>query len=292
MTKQMIVIVGMIFIFPFMIIFPVVVQGSPLSFDVKLYGGLNYLSGGDLNTGLKGFHDYEGEYFCFFGLAHTGGEYNPVHWGLDFGGDFILRITPALGVGVGAGYIQGTNDSAITYGPVAAGMTSSAELSAVPLRLSVFYTLTALNAIRFNGYAGLGYYLAKASFDFRPYSPGDWVLYRLDADGGGLGFHGGLGIELKVSPAIAFFLEGQGRYASLGGFEGTASLSGSGGSSTSATGTVYSFTMIQGLLGNFPGIFIFSTPPSGPNFINVSEAKIDFSGFSLIAGIIFRFGAK
>jgi len=290
MTKLKIVAGVLIFVLPMLFVSPPNVRGSSLGIDLKLYGGLNYLSGGDFNTGLKGFTDYEGKYLWFFGLSPTGGEYNPVHGGMDLGGDLILRITPVWGVGIGAGYIRGTRDSEITYGPVSAGMTTTATLSAVPLRFGVFCALPLSSAIHIDLHAGLGYYLARASFTFRPYTPGSWVLYKMDADGGGLGFHGGLGIELKVSPAIAFFLEGQGRYASLGGFEGTSSISGSGGGGTSASGTAYFFTMVQGILGNFPGIFVFNSAPGAPNFLNVREAKIDFSGFSVLAGVIFRFG--
>ena len=279
----------LLFVFYLTVLFSASAYGSDLGFNLRLYGGLNYLSGGEFNTGLKGFNDYQGEYFQFFGLTHAGGEYNPVHRGMDIGGDLIFQITPALGIGIGAGYVQGNNDSTISYGPVPAGMTTAAELSAVPLRLSVFYTLLTGSAIRINLHAGLSYYLAAMSFDFRPYSPGSWVQYSADADGGGLGFHGGLGVELKLSQTVAIFLEGQGRYARLGGFEGKGTISNSLGGSVSANGTVYSFTMNQGLLGYFPGIFVFSTAPSGTFYSNVREAKIDFSGFSAVAGIIFRF---
>jgi hypothetical protein len=42
-------------------------------------------------------------------------------------------------------------------------------------------------------------------------------------------------------------------------------------------------------LGNFPAIFVHGSEPSGSSVSNVREAKIDFSGFSAIAGIIIHF---
>ncbi|MGB9004785.1 MAG: hypothetical protein WCB96_03580, partial [Candidatus Aminicenantales bacterium] len=104
------------------IFFPAPAACSNVGFSLKLYGGLNYFSGGDLNEGLKGMNEYYDRYFWFFGLTKTGGDYQPVHLGLNFGGDFIVQVTPALGIGLGAGYLQGTSESTVTFGPVAAGV--------------------------------------------------------------------------------------------------------------------------------------------------------------------------
>lgn len=206
---------------PLAILFPGSAYGSNISFSLKLYGGLNYIFGGDLNEGLKGVNDYYAKYFWYFGLTKSGGDYNPVHLGLDFGGDLIIQITPTVGIGLGAGHLRGTSESSITFTPVAAAEKTTATVSAVPLRLGMYFSLPAGAIVNVNFHAGLGYYLAKVSFDFRSSAPGSWEQSSARADANGLGFHGGLGLEFRLSPVISLFLEGLGRYASISGFEGS-----------------------------------------------------------------------
>jgi len=188
--------------FSLALVLPSPVHGSNLSFNLKLYGGLNYLSGGDFNTGLQGLNDFDGRYFWFFGLTKTGGQYKPVNWGMTFGWDLIIQITPAWGIGLGAGFLQGSRESSITYGPVTAGDDTTAKLSALPIRLEAYYTLAAGSIMNVSFHGGLGYYLAKMSYDLRSYAGTSWTRYATQADGGGLG------LEFRLSPSLSLFLEG------------------------------------------------------------------------------------
>jgi hypothetical protein len=276
-------------LFALALVFPCPAQGSNLSFSLKLYGGLNNLSGGDFNTGLQGMNDLDGKYFWFFGLTKTGGAYNPVHWGMTLGGDLILQITPAWGIGLGTGFLQGNQESSITYGPVTAGDDTTAKLSAIPIRLEAYYTVPTESRIKVCLHGGLGYYLAKMSYDLRSYAATSWTRYAVQADGGGLGFQGGLGLEFKLSPALSLFLEGQGRYASLSGFDGTLDFLTSSGAHLTRTGKVYFYRMTTVFLGTFPLIVPAGTAPSGSGISDVREAKLDFSGFSVVAGFVVHF---
>jgi len=269
---------------------PIPAACSNLSFNFKLYGGLNTLSGSDLNDGLKGLNDYYDRYFWFFGLTKSGGEYRPVHPGFHFGGDFIVQISPWLGVGLGLGYFQGMNESLVNFEPVAANVKTNPKVSAVPLRLGLNVTLPAGRILNINFHGGLGYYLAKISYDLRASTPGSWFLYNTEAHASGLGFHGGMGVEFKLSPAISLFLEGQGRYANIGGFRGSTSQTASSGAHTSETGQLYYYKLnLTFPLGTFPVILINHTIPSSSSISDVREAKIDLSGFSLVLGMIFHF---
>jgi hypothetical protein len=271
------------------ILFPGSAYGSNISFSLKLYGGLNYISGGDLNEGLKGTNDYYAKYFWYFGLTKSGGDYNPVHLGMNFGGDFIIQLTPAIGIGFGAGYLQGTSESSITFTPVAAAEKTTAKVSAVPLRLGMYFTLPAGAIVNVNFQVGLGYYLAKVSYDFRSSAPGSWEQSSVKADASGLGFHGGLGLEFRLSPAISFFLEGLGRYARINGFEGSGEKTDSTGSHALDNGKLYYYMTHSATLGDFSAIFVHGAEPSGSSVSSVREAEIDFSGFSAFAGLIIHF---
>jgi hypothetical protein len=274
---------------PLAILFPGSAYGSNISFSLRLYGGLNYISGGDLNEGLKGVNDYYAKYFWYFGLTQSGGAYNPVHLGVNFGGDFIIQITPTIGIGLGAGYLQGTSESNITFTPVAAAEKTTAKVSAVPLRLGMYFTLPAGAVLNVNFHVGLSYYLAKVSYDFRSSAPGSWEQSSVRADGNGLGFHGGLGFEFRLSPAVSFFLEGLGRYASISGFEGSGEKTDSYGDRGLDNGKLYYYKTYSGTLGSFSAIFVHGSEPSGSSVSSVREARIDFSGFSAFAGIIIHF---
>jgi hypothetical protein len=262
---------------------------SNVGFSLKLYGGLNYLSGGDLNEGLKGMNDYYARYFWFFGLTKTGGDYQPVHLGLNLGGDFIVQITPALGIGLGAGHLQGTSESTVTFGPVAADVKTTPQASAVPVRLGLYVTLPASAFLNVNFHAGLGYYFAKMSYDFRTSAAGTWNLYAAKADSSGLGFHGGIGFEFKLSPAFSLIFEGQGRYASIGGFKGSFETTDSSGGHSLENGKLYYYRYTSLPLGTFPVILVSDTMPSGTSTSDVRTANIDFSGFSAVAGMIIHF---
>ena len=262
---------------------------SNIGFSLRLYGGLNYLSGGDLNEGLKGMNDYYARYFWYYGLTKSGGEYKPVHLGLNFGGDFIVQISPALGIGLGAGYLQGTSNSTLTFTPVAADVKTTPRASAVPLRFGLYFTLPAGAMVNVNFHAGLGYYLTKMSYDLRTSAAGTWNLYTVKADANGLGFHGGIGLEFKLLPAIALFFEGQGRYVRIGGFKGSIEVTDSYGGHGSENGNLYYYRFTALPLGTFPVILVSDTVPSGSGTTDVREAKIDFSGFSAVAGIIIHF---
>lgn len=264
-------------------------RGSNGSFSLRLYGGLNYLSGGDLNEGLKGINDYYAKYFWYFGLTKSGEEYNPVRLGRNFGGDFIIQITPTIGIGVGAGYLQGKSESRINFTPVAAAENTTAEVSAVPLRLGMYLAFPARAPFKINFHAGLGYYLAKLSFNFRSSAPGSWEQQSVKADANGLGFHGGIGLELKLISAVSFFIEGEARYARISGFKGTGEKSDSYGDFGSDSGKLYYYQTYSTTLGAFPAIFVHGATPTGSSIGNVREAKVDLSGFSAFAGLILHF---
>ncbi|MGB9005458.1 MAG: hypothetical protein WCB96_07035, partial [Candidatus Aminicenantales bacterium] len=190
---------------------------------------------------------------------------------------------------LGAGYLQGTSESTVTFGPVAAGVKTTPQASAVPLRLGLYFTLPAGAMVNINFHAGLGYYLTKMSYDFRISAAGTWNLYTVKTDASGLGFHGGIGLEFKLLPAISLFFEGQGRYASIGGFKGSIEVSDSYGGHSSENGKLYYYKFTELPLGTFPVILVNDTVPSGSGTTDVRTANIDFSGFSAVAGMIIHF---
>jgi opacity protein-like surface antigen len=258
-------------------------------FAVKLSGGMNYLLIGDVNEGVKGVIDYFRDLSTLYGNS-VEGEAKPIHLGFDFEGDIIINLTPRVGIGFGIGYIQGAKTSELTVhfpeGPEASSAFKP-KISAIPIRVGVFYTLPVSEMVNVVFNAGAGMYLAKYSYNFRP-GPG-WSGNSITqtTSAKGFGFHGGVGLEFNLAPNIAFVLEGQGRYAKIGGFEGTAKYDGSSLPYTKE-GALYYWEQMT-IIGKYPRVLVKENKPSGPDVSNVRDAKVDFTGFTFLAGIKINF---
>jgi opacity protein-like surface antigen len=264
--------------------------GAQVRFGFRFYGGLNYLSGGDVNDGAKGWSD-------FYTLDTLGGytpsgEFAPIHLGFDFGGDFILQFTPQLGIGIGSGYITASKTFSINHThPIFEDVLYKSEttIGAIPIRLSFYYFLPAGSMFNIYFHAGAGYYLASLNYHFRAENSFYFEDAKFDAKGSGLGFHGGAGLEIAFSPMVSFFIDLTGRYVAISNFKGDVTSSIPGFSVTETNYNLY-FERVNDLpYGNFPLIIMSSIAPSGAGITDVRQAKIDFSGFFALLGFIFRF---
>jgi len=259
-------------------------------FGVKLSGGMNYLLVGDVNEGVKGVIDYLRDSATVVPGTSVEREAKPIHLGFDFEGYVIINLTPRVGIGFGAGYIQGAKISELTVrfpeGPEASFATKP-KISAIPIRVGVFYTLPVSEMVNVVFNAGAGLYLAKYSYYFL--SEGAWSGNTITqtTSAKGFGFHGGVGLEFNLASNIAFVLEGQGRYAKIGGFEGTAKYDGSSLPYTKE-GPLYYWEQMT-IIGKYPRVLVRENKPSGPDVSNAREAKVDFSGFTFLAGIKINF---
>ena len=248
----------------------------------KVTGGLGFVSGGDLNTGLQGWSDAWKAIFGGIGYTVSGG-YSPVHLGMDIGGEFLLQFDPSLALGLGVGYIQASKSStlSLTYGSTSVQDSWAPKASAIPITATFYYTLPSTGSVKIFIDAGVGYYLGK-------YTDAWHVVFfgtsdeTLDMTANGIGFHGGLGVEIPFSPAISFLFEARGRYASLGNFKGTDATS-----STTTTGNAWIENVNALGFGTFPLLYLESSTPSSS--VSPRQAKLDFSGFSAVVGFLFHF---
>ena len=271
---------------------PAKAQYASGQFGFRLYGGLNYLSGGDLNASMKGWSEF---YTWAWGvlLYSTTNKFKAANLGMNFGGDFIYQFNPSMGVGLGVGYLQASSTSNIHYDWITTAAPDIDEIyevraSAIPIKASFYYFLPSAGSIGINFHAGLGYYLATAYARYHAQVLTAWEQNIYDnMPGGGLGFHGGIGLEFKVSPMIGIFAEAQGRYAAFSNFEGDALYTNSGGASTTTTGQAWTFDA-TGSGHTFTLSLITNTQPSGAGISNVRRTKVDFSGVSLVVGLIIR----
>jgi len=259
-------------------------------FAVKFSGGMNYLVVGDPNASLKGLADFLKDQ-ASLGDDIPEGEFKKIHFGLDLQGDVIFYLTPRFGISLGSGYIYGMKGKD-TNKIISGGQTFTEEVkvSAIPVRLGVYYSLPLSSRTRFFLNGGVGYYFAKWSEAYRNEWSGGWFTTIQEAKASGIGFHGGVGFELNLVSNFVFVFEGQGRYAKIGGFEGNyenkAFIPNLG---SSGEGTLYYFEWFPWTYNWYPMVDISREEPSGDRIRNVRKAKVDFSGFTFRAGIKINF---
>lgn len=258
--------------------------------DLRVHGGLSYLSAADVNTGSAGIFDFVKSQADQSGATYQGG-YSPLHYGSDFGADIVFMLGPNFGVGVGAGYLKSSEGSELTatIEGQAGSLTGGPSLSAIPIRLGLFCTLPLGKKLNLIANAGAAYYASlKFDYYFRLTDPASWLEERIAGSrtsfSDNLGFQGGLGLEYTLSPTIGLFGELLGRYASFKNFNTvTASIQWSDGASDSFAGKLYLVTDDIG--GTTLTMFeVNDTVPTG----TYREPKFDLSGFCLQAGIRFR----
>ncbi len=265
-----------------------------LRLSIKLHGALSSISGGDLNTGLEGIANEWMTHDDIFGYDFQG-EYLGLHGATEFGVHLIFPVLKNIGIGFGTGYLRASQQSSIqssrnnssrgeTY-------TFSPKASAVPLDIDLYYFLPLSKALILNLHIGAGYYLANVEPNYRiDDNDGTYTTWEMKADGKGLGYHGGIELDLKITNSLSIFTEAFFRHAKIGPLIGTHLYTSRWGLQTQKMGTLYYYETEEFFSDTyFPTIDVFDQAPSNQAFQNTREMKIDFSGGSARVGIIVKF---
>ncbi len=262
-------------------------DGSASKFQIRLYGGLSYLSGGDVNDGVGGLFQVNWDLASATGYTVNGG-FNAAHLGMSFGGDVIFQITPNFGIGVGAGYLQASKRSSMTTS-VNSLLTFDGKPSfnALPIKLGAFFTFPLGRGVNIHFNVGGGYYIAEMTSMFRYGLGSNYVELDNNAKADGFGFQGGIGFDFRVTSNVFLFIEAEGQIANFGGFKGTSTGSTSLGS-YNENGTLYYYERQSMGPQLYPMILVLATPPSGQGLFNVREATVNFNGGQFVVGILFK----
>jgi hypothetical protein len=263
-------------------------DGPASKFQIRLYGGLSYLTGGDANDGVGGIMQGYADEYSSWGFP-VSGSFSAAHLGMSFGGDFIFQITPNFGIGVGAGYMQASKESTITI--VSMGtlvVAGKPSFNALPVKLGLFFTFPMGRSMDFNFNVGGGYYIGKMTSMIRLSEGSDFEEIDNNAKANGFGFQGGIGFDFRVASSVFLFIEAQGQMADFGKFEGTSVVSDSSGFSQTETGKLYYLEEHFSGSKLYPFIIVAATQPSGSGIFNVREAKVNFNGGQIVAGILIK----
>jgi len=267
-------------------------------FSIKLTGGYGNVAVGDINAVLEG-QDSLFNYFTTIAGYTKEGEFKDLNKGFEYECEFIVDINEHFGIGIGAGYIQRKQLNKFTiemwenYEYQYMASFIDPKLSAVPIKLSIYYffPLTTRLNLYLNG--GIGYYFGKIQYstsDELQMGHDQWItISEIEAKDNGLGFHGGIGIEFNIIKNIAFFIEGAGRYAKLKDWEGDEILTSNGDvERTAGTLWCYGIPYSDGRE-YFSWLSVQKEKPSDPNIKNVRKAEVDYSGFSFRIGLKIKY---
>jgi opacity protein-like surface antigen len=237
-------------------LFVVAVLAAPgaaaIKLSFKLNGGAAMLlnGAGDLEKFRKGEEAYAADW-AEGDIYSSTFNWKKLSLASEFGGEVILRLSPRLGVGIGAGYIGvgRKGDYSLNYHDTwnaSGGIFDEKEDSktahdfsgsAVPILLNFHYQIPLSPRFNLIGYAGIGYYLGKFNHDYN-YTANYLLTYtstiywnqkgtvditytqKSKATCNKIGFQGGVGLEMLLTPFISVGLEFTGRMVNFSDWKG------------------------------------------------------------------------
>ena len=306
----------------------------------RVYGALGYADGGDLNRMISGWRSYyqdrQGDGFSY------SYDLEEMHGTVEFGVEAVLALSRRFSLSLGVGYIHQRTSGEITtqtnlHEDVIVSATERWTIdfeqtteqspvytkSTIPITLSLDYSL-ALNArwtLTLGG--GGGIYLGNLdllesyaidSESINEQLTGNGPVQYIDrhttvgdysekTKSTGLGLHGRIGLDLKLSPSSCLSISVLGRWVNMKNWKGTrhdayewqwtyglwGANSAEGTEERSEDGRYWTYDMYDEKSGKSYRILSFrDTEPSPPS----KPANFNLSGISIRAGISVRFGGR
>jgi hypothetical protein len=287
--KKIFTTAGIFRILILLLVFSDSAQGLDLHF--KISGGYSYLKLSEVHRSLDGWAEWKKiEAKEKNNWQVLGENVRSMHSGVDLEGEILFFFTPRISLGLGAGYIYSDVNEAkaevIVERP--AGTQSQVFpliVSAYPVTLSGYYFVPLSSNLRLFFRGGFGLVWAKyVNREGSKYLAANKYNYLelQKASASGSIILAGLGLMYDSDMGVRFFIEGTARLAKIRGF--------SGENEEGIKGTLYYFEEYHSDLDYWQAkAKIMAEKPSNPNFRSVSEAIIDFSGFSAKIGFMIRF---
>jgi hypothetical protein len=251
-------------------------------FMLSIFGGGNFISGGDLNKGAEGFSEFYRDQ-----LQIGGEEAKSLHLVYVFGAELSIPLSSKFFLGIGADYFRGRKESSAEQPETSPqnSYTTRPEIQALPLRIIFTYYPAPFLFLK----GGVEYYFAEISYLYR-FREGDyWKEWEGNANSQGFGFQAALGVEWNLASHLSFFVEAIGRSARIRGFEGEDTSRDSEGFVYTEEGTLYSFRVIGSNQKTYSQLFIRQKKPVEAWVTDAQEAQLNLSGVALSAGFRIKF---
>ncbi|MDD8030480.1 MAG: SH3 domain-containing protein [Acidobacteriota bacterium] len=266
------------------IVRPEIIKSKPgPNFMVTVSAGGIYLTPADLNQSAKGVANY------FLYSLHSNEDFTgkSLHLAWGYSLDFFYPLSRNFFIGLGFDYWKGSKETLTRTGSTEAAYSiiTRPEVKDLPLRISLLFHPIDFLYIR----AGLEVHLAKANYFYRVEEDASWMEWKGRTDGLSLGWVEAVGLKWSVFSWCQVFLEGSYRYARVKNFDGKNIYRDSTGLEQIEEGKLYYWEVETPMGNSFPALFVRDRKPTEPGVIDPRQADINYSGFSLRAGLRFVF---
>lgn len=273
----------------FCAMFVLVPSARALEIGLKLGGGMSFIQPADVNRTLLDWVEWQKrnvEAHEKWTLLSAKGP--QVKRGIEFEGELMVTLSSRFALSLGTGFFYSDLKSSDTEVRVqrAAGeyiLVQPRTLSAMPVMLNGYirFPFSSLFSVYAKGGAGLLWAKVVEREGIR-FFENEKFNYQRDENSSSRGpvYTGGLGIFLDTEPGIRFFLEGTYRWAKIKDFDGE--------TQAEIKGPLHYYEELD-LEFWQAKMRVGEQEPEGESYRSQKKAEIDFSGFSLKFGIMFRF---
>ncbi len=264
---------------------------SGLDVYLRFAPGLQRIDPKEVNTAVAAWADeLKHRADSYPNLRYESGQVSSLRLGVSFEAEIMLALSSHLAFGISGGYAYADlkeDDTLllITWDGVLYNHARPTKISAYPIILSGYLSFPLGSRSNFYLRGGGGTlqarYIAREALKKEAEAQ---FLYSASetAKAGRPAFLGGLGFNYHLDSGFGFFVEATAMSARVTDFSGENELG--------ETGALYTYEEYISDLDFWQAkMSLQAQAPSGANFRNVRKATVDFSGFSLKAGLLLKF---
>ncbi len=256
--------------------------------SIKIMGGWNYFSGGEIRTGIEGLFDQRAADVSSRGYTTASRTISRCNSGPGLAAEAVYHLHPRIGLGIRLSASHPAHPSKLLFYQVQAfpySLWSDVGLKIVSVMVGVHYFIPIHRRVRFYLSGGPELHFVSYQYSLNFTTPSLHEEINQKAESKGIGGRGSAGLEVFLNPRVALFLEAHGRLAKISRFKGKEALYYEENyqvSTSEQEGFLY-----YSRAGKYPGLSIFSD--DHPSAQKGNKAVFNFSGFGLNLGMNFKF---
>jgi len=257
--------------------------------SLKLGGGFQLISGGDIKTGAAGSFEQIIDMAADLGAITEDITPKQFRSGTGMVGDIIYSLNRRTGFGLRLEYVRASSDSSIrlNYGNHLKSYTtwSTPDVTALVIRPGLYYDHPLNRRLTLSLNGGPALYLVTFEYSYKLLNPQGENTVFLKTTGHGFGLQGGLGLEMRLNRRAAVFVEAQGRLGKISDFQGDETYY--------RTWNLQAWTeKTKGFLyyleeGEHPSLSVLEEETAG--HLNARRATLNLGGVNFAAGLRVRF---
>ena len=188
--------------------------------DVRVHGGGRHLWGGNVNEAVAATTLFTVSRLYEFDepVSLADGDAPATRRSHEYGADVAVRVTPRFGLVVGVSRIESSGEGRLIETPRSTALypsrsSASLALSAVPVRFGAEYARSLGRRLRLLVEGGAGLYFTRLQWSQRievDFFGGTTSELLTDVHGIGLGFHGGVSLDVGLSDRMGLVVGVQG----------------------------------------------------------------------------------